>query len=62
MLSQVAKLFLFRNWFAIIDLWLVHLLETSRQLLGLESVLVLLFFLSFFCLWVSQNPTKLQAF
>jgi len=22
MLSQVAKLFLFRNWFAIIDLWL----------------------------------------
>ena len=32
MLSQVAKLFLFRNWFVIIDLWSVSLLETSWQL------------------------------
>jgi len=37
MFSQVAKLFLFRKWFAII-------LETSRQLVGLQSLLVLFFF------------------
>ena len=28
MLSQVAKLFLLHNWFTIIDLWSVSLLET----------------------------------
>jgi len=31
MVSQVAKLFLFRNWFAITDLWSINLLETSWQ-------------------------------
>jgi len=42
---------MFRNWFANIDLWSVHLLESSRQLVGLESVLVLLIFFNLFCLW-----------
>jgi len=42
MLAQVAELFLFRNWFVV-----SHLLETSRQLVVLESELVLLFFLFF---------------
>ena len=53
MLAQVAELFLFRNWFVV-----SHLLETSRQLVVLESELVLLFFLPL----VSQNTTKLRAF
>jgi len=38
---QVAELFLFC---IITDFWSVHLLETSRQLVELESVLILLFF------------------
>jgi len=52
MLFQVAKLFLFRNWFATIDLWSIHLLETSWQLVELESVLDLLFS-KLFCLRLS---------
>jgi len=32
MLFQVAKLFLFRNWFAIIGLWSLHLLETIASI------------------------------
>jgi len=48
MFSQVAKLFLLHKWFAII-------LETSQQLVGLESVLALLFFSFFLPLGKSKH-------
>jgi len=48
MLSQVAKLFLFRNWFAIIDLWSINLLETGWQLVQVRIRVSFVIFDTFF--------------